>query len=429
MSVARYSREIDLDDLENVHTFAMLAVPAGSRVLDLGAGEGSVARALAARGCAVTAVERDPDGIAVLRAHGIHAVAADLETIAADALPTGAIDVVLLLDVVEHLVDPRALLARVPAWLAPGGRVLISVPHVAHAAVRLALLQGHFPRTDTGLLDRTHLQFFDAQAVEELLAGAGLGVIDMLTVERDLHETEIAIDEQAFRPEVLSAATADPSSRVYQYFVVARPGPRVTGEGGLLRALQERVRSIEASYRSLENHASRLHAELLMTRERLAAPAGHVHEATRGVDERDDGLRSGLHETHGELADVIADRDTLRRLLRERVAELHEASDTIGVLLKDLDVQRGFAAALADQVPRIAARGGEAQVLARLEAYEAVAPTPEEARVLAAAAGEFRRLQGALAFRGLARLDAALRRVPRLRAWLRAAARMLTSTG
>ena len=42
--------EIDLANLENVHTFAVLAVAPGSRVLDLGAGDGSVARALRGAG-------------------------------------------------------------------------------------------------------------------------------------------------------------------------------------------------------------------------------------------------------------------------------------------------------------------------------------------------------------------------------------------
>lgn len=428
MSVARYSREVTLDDLENVHTFAVLATPPGSHVLDLGAGDGSVAQALAARGCAVTAVERDKEGVAALEARGILVLEADLDALGSSPLPRQAFDVILLLDVIEHLVDPQALLARVPEWLAPGGRILVSVPNVAHAAVRLALLQGRFSRTATGLLDRTHLQFFDRDGLEALLASAGLHVVDLLTVERELHETEIAIETQAFRSEVVAAATADPASRVYQYFVVTRPGEAVPADGGLLQALQGRVRSIEASYRLLETHASRLHAELLVTREHLDDKGTAAERLSRHGIAHTMAPRDPAQAQHDDADDIVADRDTLRRQLRERVAELQQASDTIDVLLKDLDVQRGFAAALAAQVPRIAARGGEAEVLSRLEAYEAVARTPQDARAHADVAEEFRRLQGAVAFRGLARLDAALRRVPRLRTSLRGVVRALTFT-
>ena len=421
MSVARYSRQIRLDDLNNVHTFAVLAVPPDSRVLDLGAGDGSVARALAERGCDVTAVERDPEGLATLAGQGLRAIAADLDDLATDRLPGGAFDVVLLLDVIEHLVDPLRLLEQVPHWLAPGGRVFLSVPHVAHAAVRLALLQGRFPRTDIGLLDRTHLQFFDRAGLDALLSRAGLLATDVLTVERDLHETEIAVDEATLRPEVIAAATADPSARVYQYFVIARPGAAVADRPGLLHSLQQRLRAVEATYRSLESHASRLHGELLLTRERLDHVEGSVTRGDASAAAGADGARDI------ELADLLADRDTLQRQLRERMAELQEAGETIAVLLKDLAVQRGFADALAAQVPRIAARGGETEVLARLERFEAVAPTPDDAAAMSGELAEFRRLHDTLALRSLTRADAMLRRVPRVRALLRALARAVSA--
>ncbi len=386
MSIARYSRDVNLHDLENVHTIAVLAVPRGSRVLDLGAATGSVAAALAARGCDVTAVEREPEGIAALEARGLRAVAADLATLDEDSLPREAFDVVLLLDVIEHLADPRRLLALVPAWLAPGGRVIVSVPHVAHAAVRLALLQGRFPRTDTGLLDRTHLQFFDRPALDALLAGAGLGVLDVLTVERDLHEAGIPIDEDAFPAEVIEAATADPDSRVYQFVVVARNGPPGAGEGGLLQALQGRARDIEASYRALEGHASRIDAELLVTRERLGdIDVGTVHGGGAPGTPRAPGGRSDV-----AIEDVVADRDTLRRQLRERMQELDESRATIHVLLQDVAVQRDFAESLVGRSDRLAD------------------------------------LERALVFRIVARIDATLRRVPRMRAVLRRAARALS---
>ena len=123
------------------------------------------------------------------------------------------------------------------------------------------------------------------------------------------------------------------------------------------------------------------------------------------------------------VADAEADQSMLGRHLVERMAELEQASETIAVLLRDVAVQREFAESLAAQVPRIAARGGEAQVLAELDRYHDVAPTPAAAAALAGEAVEFRRLQDAIAFRALARLDALSRRMPRTRAALRAIVR------
>lgn len=426
MSVTRYSREIDLLDLENVHTFAVLAVPPGSRVLDLGAGEGSVARALRARGCDVTAVERDDEGVAILKDSGVRTVHADLATLDEKALPRGAFDVVLLLDVLEHLVDPGALLARTRSWLAPGGRVLVSVPNVAHAAVRLSLLRGQFPRTDTGLLDRTHLHFFDQAQLQALLAGAELAAIDMLTVERGLDDTELPVAREAAPAGIVETIAADPLSRVYQFFVIAVPGPAAGEGGGLTQAVMDRLRGVQAAYRKLEDYAAHTQADGQVRAEALAAElrTSTDRSARLEVQVRDQAAHAAALMT-ARLADVVADRDTLRRQLAERMAELTQSSETTAVLLRDLEVQREFAAVLAAQVPRIAARGGESQILDRLDRFQAVAPTPAAAAALAGEAAEFRRLQGTVAFRALARLDAWSRRLPRVRAMLSRMARTL----
>lgn len=407
MPSTRYSREVRLDDLNNVHSFAVLAVPPRSRVLDIGGADGSVARVLAARGARVTVVERDADALEALRAAGVEVVGGDVEHLADEALGVAAFDVVLLLDVLEHLVHPAELLARVARWLVPGGLVMISVPNVAHGAVRVSLLQGRFPRPEVGLLDRTHLHFFDRAQLDALLAGAALAPLDVLTVERDLDQTELDLDLEQVPADVRHALGADPSARVYQYFVIARPGaPDAPGSfgasgGGLLQAMTERVRAVEDAYRRLEAHAGQVEAE---------ASARRASEEQRA----------------GRIDDLEIEGDTLRRLLRERMAELDQASDTIAVLQRDLAVQRSYADSLAAQVPGIAARGGEAQVLADLDAYRAVAATPRAAAILAAEAHELARLRGTLALRLVARADATLRRVPALRRIMRAAAHRLS---
>jgi 2-polyprenyl-3-methyl-5-hydroxy-6-metoxy-1,4-benzoquinol methylase len=437
MSVARYSREVDLEDLNNAHTLAILSVPAGSRVLDLGAAEGSVARVLAERGCCVTAVERDVEGVERLRQHGVTTRQADLEALEADAFGP-EFDVVLLLDVLEHLVAPERVLSLVRGWLAPSGRVVISVPNVAHAAVRLALLQGTFPRSDVGLLDRTHLQFFDRAQLTELIHRAGLRISTQLTVERDVAETEVPVDVDAVAPEVLSAVMAHADARTYQYVVVAQPAEAVVLEPLLSEVLQRSVRRLERSYRALESHATRVHAEMLLVQEHRDALDRtyrelevHCHDlearqqALSGQVDALEAQRTSEQALATELADTLADRDVLREQLRERMREVTALHADQVVLRRELAVQQEFAASLAAQVPRIAALGGEAHVLGELERYRAVAVTPAGAAAHAADSAELRRLQQALALRALARVDAWLRRHPRLRGALRTVTRAL----
>ena len=75
-------------------------------------------------------------------------------------------------------VSPAAL-AEIAAWLAPEGRVVVSLPNVAHWTVRAGLLAGRWEYRDSGILDDTHLRFFTWASGARLVEDAGL-----LTVER-----------------------------------------------------------------------------------------------------------------------------------------------------------------------------------------------------------------------------------------------------
>ncbi|MFL6116826.1 MAG: methyltransferase domain-containing protein [Catenulispora sp.] len=98
----------------------------GTRVLDIGAGRGAVARAALAKGCAVTAVDVSPRMVELL--------AADLPQIAVHCMeagrlgfPDGAFDLVTAGFVLQILDEPAAALAEIRRVLTPGGTVALSV--------------------------------------------------------------------------------------------------------------------------------------------------------------------------------------------------------------------------------------------------------------------------------------------------------------
>jgi len=247
MSTSRYAQDIDLADMNNSHTLAILSVAPGSHVLDVGAADGSVARALVQRGCTVCAIELDPASAREADEHCEQVVIADVEELDVRGAFSGPdFDAVLLLDVLEHLRDPLAVLRKVTGVIGEAGRVIVSIPNVAHAAVTLALLGGRFRYTELGLLDRTHLRFFDKPAVDQLLADADLVVQEELRVTRGPTETEIPIDPNAFAPEVMAQATRDPESATYQFVIVATAGrDRAATPVSLTDALKRRVDELE----------------------------------------------------------------------------------------------------------------------------------------------------------------------------------------
>jgi 2-polyprenyl-3-methyl-5-hydroxy-6-metoxy-1,4-benzoquinol methylase len=148
--------------------------PAPCRVLDLGTANGLLGRLLAGRGHSVVGVECDGEIAAAARPHYAALHVGDVQRL--PVLPEAPFDVVIAGDILEHLADPPLGLDRALAQLAPGGRVLVSVPNVAFLQVRLGLLFGRFEYARRGILDSTHLRFFTLRSLLALLRGAGLTV-------------------------------------------------------------------------------------------------------------------------------------------------------------------------------------------------------------------------------------------------------------
>lgn len=120
---------------EEVHAPVLHLLPEGGRALDIGAGTGRDAAALAERGFAVTAVEPTAE----LRAHGMRLHAGKAITWIDDGLPdlpvlaaaTGQFDLILLTAVWMHLDagERSRAMARVAAQLASGGRLFMTLRH------------------------------------------------------------------------------------------------------------------------------------------------------------------------------------------------------------------------------------------------------------------------------------------------------------
>lgn len=86
-------------------------------------------------------------------------------------------DLILLLDVLEHLVDSASALLNVRRLLAPGGHIVVSLPNIAHLSVVIPLLfRRQFTYQDAGILDRTHLRFFVEGTAVGLMNDANLKV-------------------------------------------------------------------------------------------------------------------------------------------------------------------------------------------------------------------------------------------------------------
>ena len=123
-------------------------------------------------------------------------------------------------------------------------------------------MSGRSPTPRTGLLDRTHLRFFDRAGAEQLFADARLRIVERLRVSRRLTETEIPIDPSAVPPALLQQLHDDADATTYQFVFVGIPADGLVRSelagSSLTERLQRRAEEIEANYRELEAYTRSL---------------------------------------------------------------------------------------------------------------------------------------------------------------------------
>jgi 2-polyprenyl-6-hydroxyphenyl methylase/3-demethylubiquinone-9 3-methyltransferase len=153
---------------------------AGLRLLDLGCGGGLLSEPMARLGAQVVGADPSAVNIEVARLHAASSgLAIDYREATAEALAAAgeAFDVVLALEVVEHVADVPAFLAACAALVRPGGLAILATISRTPKAFALAILGAEYL---LGWLPRgTHAysRLLRPQELEEALAAAGLCVI------------------------------------------------------------------------------------------------------------------------------------------------------------------------------------------------------------------------------------------------------------
>jgi 2-polyprenyl-3-methyl-5-hydroxy-6-metoxy-1,4-benzoquinol methylase len=152
-----------------------------SRLLDLGCGTGATVALIKERKAIAWAGGVELDGAAAEAARNVCDLvwSGDAAKLTFDSeIAPSSLDLVLCLDVLEHLADPWSMVQRLSPLVAAGGRLILSVPNIRNLKflLRLAVL-GDFRYREAGLLDRTHLRFFTRETAIELATVGGLRLV------------------------------------------------------------------------------------------------------------------------------------------------------------------------------------------------------------------------------------------------------------
>jgi len=216
-----YRETVDPTATNNPHSYALQMTGRGQRVLEVGCSVGHVTEHLVAAGNTVVGVEIDPDAAAAAREFADRVHVLDLDVALLSEMERDEFDVMIFGDVLEHLRQPARTLVDACSLLAPRGRVIISVPNVAHVDVRLILLEGRWEYQPTGLMDDTHLRWFTKSSLRNLLRTAGLVATRLERVRIGRFGSDIEFDVDRSRTDALAFIEVDPEAYTFQYVVEA----------------------------------------------------------------------------------------------------------------------------------------------------------------------------------------------------------------
>ena len=154
----------------------LLEFTGGGRLLDVGAGYGFFCREAERAGFVVTALEIAAAERNIARTiSGVEPLPLQFE----DYSPVGAtFDAIVMSQVLEHAVDPRAWLLRASDCLRPGGSAVIAVPNFG------SFLRHTLQHRDPYITPPVHLNYFTWRSLSRLIASVGLMPTLIQTVTR-----------------------------------------------------------------------------------------------------------------------------------------------------------------------------------------------------------------------------------------------------
>ncbi len=150
-------------------------IPPGTRkILEIGCGAGMTGKLLKELGFEeIVGVEIVEEVARKASPYYSRVIVDDVEKV---TLPydEGYFDCIFYGDVLEHLVEPWRVLKEHSSLLKPGGTIVCSIPNIRHYRItKRLLLKGRWEYEESGILDRTHLRFFTAASIRNMVADSG----------------------------------------------------------------------------------------------------------------------------------------------------------------------------------------------------------------------------------------------------------------
>ena len=213
-------------DISNPLIQISKVIAENSRVLDIGAGNGSLGRLFSQQGKSINIDGIEPNDLAANIAKPYYKkIYIGYFNDFIDTIDFESYDYIVLADVIEHIENPQLFLNQLTLQLGSKVNLLVSIPNIAFGSVRLSLSRGEFNYVDSGILERTHLRFFTYSSAISLFNSVGLNASFAIYLCRSFYRNEFNRASVGFPGSSLIRYAFTKDARAYQYLFCLERGP------------------------------------------------------------------------------------------------------------------------------------------------------------------------------------------------------------
>jgi len=150
--------------------------PKSKKILDIGCSSGYLGQYIKQKfNCSVDGIDNNKDDLKIANKYLDKVYCLDIEHDNLSVIKS-KYDILIFADILEHTINPQSILQKFKSKLTKNGIIIISVPNIIHQSIILNLLNRHWQYTDTGILDKTHLRFFDKTSITKLIKESGFKI-------------------------------------------------------------------------------------------------------------------------------------------------------------------------------------------------------------------------------------------------------------
>ncbi len=217
-------QKIDLNNVNDSHSIIVNNVKKNSVCLDVGCASGAIGESLhQEKNCQVIGIEMDKAAIQIAEKRNCYQKiypcsitedkSAKYQEFERDET---TYDYIIFADILEHLVSPDKVILNLSKKLKPKGKIIISIPNIAHIDILLGLINRTFNYNHLGILDNTHLRFFTKNSFHDMIRNLSETYGISLRV-KEIGKTTCMTEEAIHHPELLNILNQDNEVDVVQY--------------------------------------------------------------------------------------------------------------------------------------------------------------------------------------------------------------------